>query len=374
MVRSVHLSLLVALIAASGSSFAADIQLASHCGEGCDGCNDSSRSRRASRKACRNSDWQTGDYCEPCGKQRCGLRGTWRDFGTNWTGRCGPIGRAARWGFPGARCLKYCMDTKGSGDSGWAPPARMPVNRTHTGFGSFSNYGGGAYGGAPMVYQPTDTTQLGYTYAHVPTWRRNPNMIPQTPNPSNFHSRFCPRDPRCGMCIDSGAGCMMNGGYGNCMGEQIIEVPAMGGQYCPACVSDEKPAPTPSGQEVGVFRMASLRKAPSAQKPAPVVVKPPANIRLAAQAQAQPMQMNQPELQKPQIHLPKPQVQNPRPQVKLPQPQVSQPRPQVQRPAPVQRSQMQQPKQQRRTAGRRQSPKPTSGGWFGLPSLSEVKF
>lgn len=376
MVRSVHLSLLVALVVTSGSSIAADIQLTSHCGEGCgtcapegcDGCNDKGRSRRASRKSrCSNS----GDYCDPCGRQRCGIRGNWRDFGLNWTGRCGPVGRAARWGLPGARALKYCMDTKGSGDSGWAPPARFPINRTSTGFGSFANYGGGGYGAAPMVYQPTDTAQLGYTYAHVPTWRPNPNMIPQTPNPSNFHARFCPRGCSGGMCIDSGAGCMMNGGYGNCMGGQIIEGPAMGGQYCPACVSEAKPAATQVGEDVGVFRMASLRAARESQKAAPVVVvNPPAKIRLTAQSLAQPMQMNQPEFQQPQIQLPKPQVQAKQPQVSQPRPQL-----QVQRPVPVQRSQPRQQQQpQRKTAARRQASTPKSGGWFGLPSLGDVRF
>lgn len=41
----------------------------------------------------------------------------------------------------------------------------------------------------PMVYTPTDTTQLGYYYQRVPTWRPNPGMIPPPPRPSDWHRR-----------------------------------------------------------------------------------------------------------------------------------------------------------------------------------------
>jgi hypothetical protein len=41
----------------------------------------------------------------------------------------------------------------------------------------------------PMVYTPTDTTQLGYYYQRVPTWRPNPAMIPPRPWPSQWHRR-----------------------------------------------------------------------------------------------------------------------------------------------------------------------------------------
>jgi hypothetical protein len=40
---------------------------------------------------------------------------------------------------------------------------------------------------APMVYMPTDTTQLGYYYQRVPTWVPKPCMIPPYPLPSRFH-------------------------------------------------------------------------------------------------------------------------------------------------------------------------------------------
>ncbi len=40
---------------------------------------------------------------------------------------------------------------------------------------------------APMVYQPTDTTQLGYYYQHAPSWQRNPGMLPAGPHPRRYH-------------------------------------------------------------------------------------------------------------------------------------------------------------------------------------------
>jgi hypothetical protein len=39
----------------------------------------------------------------------------------------------------------------------------------------------------PMVYTPTDTTQLGYYYQRVPVWQRMPGMIPPPPRPNEWH-------------------------------------------------------------------------------------------------------------------------------------------------------------------------------------------
>lgn len=355
MVNSVRTLLIIAACAATGFPAVAEIQLTScqcgsggcgeiscapdGCGEGCNARNKSrcKQPRTARSRKCKCTDGGQCTCCNgcDCGNGRvCNPRSTWRDFGLNWTGKCGPIGRAARRGFPGARGLKYCIDSKGSGDSGWSPPARMPVNRTHTGFGSFASYGGGQYGGAPMVYQPTDTTQLGYTYAHVPTWRRNPGMIPQTPNPSAFHARFCPRDPRSGMCLDGaagggcysgdcygggyGSGMIIDGGYPCDMGGQIIDG-GMGGGYCPAsCVSTTPP-----------------------QK-----------------AMAAPLVAHRPEL---------PQTQSVARPVSFKGPNIQPVRPAVQ----TQRQPTRRPQQQR--SARRPAPK-KPGGWLGLPSLSDVNF
>lgn len=39
----------------------------------------------------------------------------------------------------------------------------------------------------PMVYMPTDTTQLGYYYQRVPTWQPNIGMLPAPPYPPQWH-------------------------------------------------------------------------------------------------------------------------------------------------------------------------------------------
>jgi len=49
--------------------------------------------------------------------------------------------------------------------------------------------GSGLTGSYPMVYTPTDTTQLGFYYQRVPQWRPNPGMIPPRPWPSQWHRR-----------------------------------------------------------------------------------------------------------------------------------------------------------------------------------------
>ena len=92
--------------------------------------------------------------------------------------------------------------TKGFPDKGWNPPARYPVNRDGIWYRNYwpkawyGNAGGGFIGNSPMVYQPTDTTQLGYSYAKVPTWQAT-RMIPPTPCPANYHARvYVPRQQR----------------------------------------------------------------------------------------------------------------------------------------------------------------------------------
>jgi hypothetical protein len=36
----------------------------------------------------------------------------------------------------------------------------------------------------PMIYHPTDTTQLGFSYQHVPRWGFRPEMLPPAPVPN----------------------------------------------------------------------------------------------------------------------------------------------------------------------------------------------
>ena len=103
------------------------------------------------------------------------------------TGDC-PNGHCQR----GHGCFQehYC---KKSPDYGYSPPAKYPLHRRGVEYNTyFPNQwyglpGGGLAGGYPMVYQPTDTTQLGFTYQHVPSWQPNPNMLPQRPIPAQWH-------------------------------------------------------------------------------------------------------------------------------------------------------------------------------------------
>lgn len=120
-------------------------------------------------------------------------------------------------------CFNNCG--KAWPDKNWNPPARLPVNRDGIWYHNYwpqawyGNPGGGFISDVPMVYQPTDTTQLGYSYAKVPTWTTQNNMLPPTPCPSHFHSRVCvPRPCPCRRHID---GCpaqnpCLNGNCQNC--------------------------------------------------------------------------------------------------------------------------------------------------------------
>jgi hypothetical protein len=42
----------------------------------------------------------------------------------------------------------------------------------------------------PMVYMPTDTTQLGVYYSRVPQWLPNPRMYPRPPRPDEWNRRL----------------------------------------------------------------------------------------------------------------------------------------------------------------------------------------
>lgn len=84
----------------------------------------------------------------------------------------------------------YC---KNSPDHGYSPPAKYPLHRRGVQYNAyFPNQwyglpGSGVGGSYPMVYQPTDTTQLGFYYQHVRSWQPNPNMLPQRPVPAQWH-------------------------------------------------------------------------------------------------------------------------------------------------------------------------------------------
>lgn len=82
-------------------------------------------------------------------------------------------------------------------DYGWTAPAKVPVVRqgvTYYRYYPEQWYGTGNSNTVPhrtyqSVYQPTDTTQLGYTYQQVPYWQPAPYRLPPPPVPSQWHVR-----------------------------------------------------------------------------------------------------------------------------------------------------------------------------------------
>ena len=142
-------------------------------------------------------------------------------------GNC-PSGRCMRCRgcLSGKFCEHYC---KHSPDYGYSPPSQYPLLRRgaeYTNYYPAAWYGAGAdysHSQAPMVYQPTDTTQLGFYYQHVPYWQPQPNMVPPRPIPAEWHitppamqaSNWAP-------CYSIGHGCQhrrfghrgYSGGYG----------------------------------------------------------------------------------------------------------------------------------------------------------------
>lgn len=203
MQRYTHSMLLLSFAMFATNLSAGDIQLES-CDDGRGSASStpedcSSKAGRCRVPRSRKGDRRKGDcdYCEASnGKnKRCTFRDRTQSLALDWTGPCSPIGSMAYRGCPTAQKIVWCCKTKAYPDSGWAPPAHVPINRTGGGYGNnWHNGAASGYGpGAPMVYMPTDTTQLGYSYRNAPTWQPNPGRIPSVPNPSNFHNRFCPQ-------------------------------------------------------------------------------------------------------------------------------------------------------------------------------------
>ncbi|HIF00951.1 MAG TPA: hypothetical protein EYG03_27625 [Planctomycetes bacterium] len=304
------------LLTATGS--AAEIQQVGfqNCPSGC--CTKSCVASGGSRR-CRQ-----GDYCNngQCRGNRCSQRSGNEDC-----------------------FLVRCCKTKGSGDSGWSPPARLPVNRTGGWYQSYwpgkwyGNPGGGFQGGAPMVYQPTDTTQLGYSYNRVPTWRPNPGMIPRVPSPSNYHTRMCPGQTGCqiGTTImyNGGSSCpTCNPGYVNTAAQRRIPQLAQ----APQLAEPRQPQQSPSVSTVA-----------QAIVPAQAITVPDSYTSLDIVTAEQPAALSANNT------------------VRTISNTVTEKAASAGPNRPGKRVRKHFGSAQRRT-------KKTSGGWFGLPSLSEIRF
>ncbi len=77
-------------------------------------------------------------------------------------------------------------------DEGFVPPGRRPMQRVWVPYHRFfpaelTGQPVPPQVPAPMVYMPTDTTQLGYYYQHVPHWHAYPGMVPPVPRPVDWH-------------------------------------------------------------------------------------------------------------------------------------------------------------------------------------------
>lgn len=89
-------------------------------------------------------------------------------------------------------CERYCTH---SPDHGYSIPGKWPIHRRGVQYQTlfpqqyYSVHTGAPYAvAAPQIYQPTDTTQLGYYYQHVPFWQPQPNMLPARPVPAQWHT------------------------------------------------------------------------------------------------------------------------------------------------------------------------------------------
>jgi hypothetical protein len=86
--------------------------------------------------------------------------------------------------------------------AGWVAPGVIPMHRMWVPYHKFfPNQWMGQPAGPqvrlPVIYMPTDTTQLGYYYQHVPHWHTYANMIPPVPRPIDWHYKYqAPRTVR----------------------------------------------------------------------------------------------------------------------------------------------------------------------------------
>ncbi len=101
-----------------------------------------------------------------------------------------------------------------SPDHGWCRPIKYPIRRMPVQYYSYwparwyGEPGSGIAPNAPrfpVIYTPTDTTQLGVYYQRVPQWLPNPAMIPPPPWPTEWHRRYCPGGGPAGTTVGSTA-------------------------------------------------------------------------------------------------------------------------------------------------------------------------
>jgi len=87
----------------------------------------------------------------------------------------------------------------------WTPPTstflrRSPLvySRMYPGkfYGQHGPPASGPVRRYPIIAMPTDTSQLGFYYRHVPQWQPRADMLPPIPRPSRWHTRPAPPSQR----------------------------------------------------------------------------------------------------------------------------------------------------------------------------------
>ena len=166
-------------------------------------------------------------------------------------------GGGKRGGMGGSGSFKerYCTH---SPDHGFSVPGKWPIHRRGVQYTSFyphtwAGMEGPAAADAPqypMVYMPTDTTQLGFYSQHVPFWQPQPNPMPRRPIPAQWHN-YAPTvyASDWGNSYYKGG---MNGGYCPAAidGTTISTSPTpMAAQPAPAEAIPEAPKPLPPGPD-----------------------------------------------------------------------------------------------------------------------------
>lgn len=161
-------------------------------------------------------------------------------------------GQKGFWTFPFVRWVLDPDYYTVAPDYGWSPPAKIPVRRQNV---TYQNYGPHAMApgnGAgyttqrhPIIATPTDTTQLGYYYKHVPTWQAR-NILPVPPHPRHWHTRPCQPDQNMSYVRWirlQNAWVPLNNMPGAQAGSPTPVDPAMPGQDIPAPPEEDKPVP-----------------------------------------------------------------------------------------------------------------------------------
>lgn len=179
-------------------------------------------------------------------------------------------GQKGVWTFPAVRWLLDPNYYAVAPDYGWSPPAKRAIERQNVTYQHYRPqywYGqnrpmgesGMSGPAAPIVHTPTDTTQLGYSYQHVPTWQPAA-MLPRPPHPRYWHVRPCMPDA--------------DFGYYVWMPLDRIQQLQQSGQLTPI-TNGSQMTPTPDSGPAELAPVPNTEDAPANPVPAPEAINDP---------------------------------------------------------------------------------------------------